>query len=345
MIKSKKLLFAGAVAALIASASFAEEVSFENKLSWGIVDISITDDDTDSDLSAFENEATAEYSSEKLDFGVTLKFNAGKVQNEEEEDDDDIFYFGSDEYIDDAYIEFRPIEMIGISFNRSYSLAGAYLPCLETELDESNIGSNFGVFVRPIEGLVVAGGLDFISYFGSDDEKPLLNFGAEYAFEEMFSVGAAFRNVAAEDDDARTIGVYGSYTGIEGLTLNAGFTKNGNLEDYGVTGDLLNAAVMFEKDALEIFANLVFSVGGDEDLDNEIYAGASVSYSINDALAASVYGGYTDDFDNDDCWAIEINPGVDYTINDNNTVGAGVDVVIMKEAKNINFPVYWKFTF
>ena len=340
MIKSKKILLAGIMTAFVTVTSFAQDVSFENKLKWGVVDITVTDDDTESELATFNNEAKAEYASEKLDFGVTLKFDAGKSAA-----DKDVFEFGSDGYVDDAYIEFRPIDLIGINFHRKYCVAGSYLPCLEKEIEEANIGSDFGAFLRPIDGLIIGGGLDFISKFGSDDEKPILNFGAEYAFQDMITFGASFRNVAAEDEDARTIGVYASYTGIEGLTLNAGFTKNGNLEDYNVTGDLINAAVMFNKDALGIFANLVFSVGGEKDVDKEIYAGANVCYNVTDAFAVSLYGGYSDDFDNDDSWGVEINPAVSYTINDNHNVGAGVFVFLMKDTTNISFPVYWKYTF
>ena len=335
MIKSKKLVIAGALCAFTAALSFAQEVSFENKLSSEIVNINISDDDTETSFAGFENETSAEYSSDNLDFGLTLKFNLAQ-------EEDDSISIGSEDFIDDYFIEFRPIDLLGIGFHRGYSVAGSYLPCLDGEIEAANIGSDFGLFVRPIEGLVISGGVDFISYLGKDDTKPLVNFGAEYTVGEMLAFGAAFRNIASDD---RTIGAYASFTGVEGLTINAGYTYQGAIEDFNISGNLINAAVMFNKDALGIFADAVFAVGGDEDDSNELYTAADVSYQITDAFSAGLYGSFTNDFDNDDSWCIGINPKASYMINEHNTVGGGLYVNIMKEAKNISFPVFWKYVF
>ena len=335
MIKSKKLVITAALCAFTAAFSFAQEVTFENKLSSEIVNINISDDDTETSFAGFENETSAEYSSDNLDFGLTLKFNLAQ-------EEDDSISIGSEDFIDDYFIEFRPIDLLGIGFHKGYSVAGSYLPCLDGEIEAANIGSDFGVFVRPIEGLVIAGGIDFISYLGKDDTKPLVNFGAEYTVGEMLAFGAAFRNIASDD---RTIGAYASFTGVEELTINAGYTYQGAIEDFNISGNLINAAVMFNKDALGILADAVFAVGGDEDDSNELYTAADVSYQITDAFSAGLYGCFTNDFDNDDSWCIGINPKASYMINEHNTVGGGVYVNIMKEAKNISFPVFWKYVF
>ncbi len=335
MIKSKKLVIAGALCAFTAALSFAQEVTFENKLSSEIVNINISDDDTETSFAGFENETSAEYSSDNLDFGLTLKFNIAQ-------EEDDSISIGSEDFIDDYFIEFRPIDLLGIGFHRGYSVAGSYLPCLDGEIEAANIGSDFGLFVRPIEGLVISGGVDFISYLGKDDTKPLVNFGAEYTVGEMLAFGAAFRNIASDD---RTIGAYASFTGVEELTINAGYTYQGAIEDFNISGNLINAAVMFNKDAIGISADAVFAVGGDEDDSNELYTAANVSYQITDAFSAELYGCFTNDFDNDDSWCIGINPKASYMINEHNTVGGGVYVNIMKEAKNISFPVFWKYVF
>ena len=335
MIKSKKLVITAALCAFTAAFSFAQEVTFENKLSSGLVSIDITDDNTESSFAGIKNEAKAEYSSEKLDMGV-------KLITEVTQDSDDSLAIGSDAFVDDYFIEFRPVSLVGIGFHKGYNVAGSFLPCLEKEIDASNFGSDLGVFIYPIEGLVISGGVDFISYFGKDDTKPLVNFGAEYTVGEMLAFGAAFRNIASDD---RTIGAYASFTGVEGLTLNAGFTHNGEIEDFNIAGNLINAAVMFNKDAIGIYVDAVYAVGGDEDDSNELYTAANVSYQITDAFSASLYGCFTNDFDNDDSWCIGINPAVGYTLNEHNSVGGGLYVNIMKEAKNISFPVYWKYVF
>ena len=335
MIKSKKLVTIAAVCALTTAFAFAQEISFENKLSSNVVDITITDAGSETAFSGFENETAVQYSSDQLDMGLTLKFNLSK-------EDDDSISIGSDDYVDDYFIEFRPIELLGIGFHKGYAVAGSYLPYYDGEIDAANIGSDFGLFVRPIEGLVISGGVDFISYLGKDDTKPLVNFGAEYTVGEMLAFGAAFRNIASDD---RTIGAYASFTGVEGLTINAGYTYQGAIEDFNISGNLINAAVMFNKDALEIFADAVFAVGGDEDDSNELYTAADVSYQITDAFSAGLYGSFTNDFDNDDSWCIGINPKASYMINEHNTVGGGLYVNIMKEVKNISFPVFWKYVF
>lgn len=333
MIKSKKLIAAAAVA-LIASLSFAQEVSFSNKLKSNIADITITDDGTSTSLAAFSNKASAEYNSEKLDAGAAINFKVALK--------DDIFAFGSENFIDDAFIEFRPTEILGIGFNRGYYVAGSYLPCLEDDMAESNIGSNFGLFIRPVEGLVIAGGLDFVSYFVNTEEKPLINFGAEYAACEAFTFGAAARNIIA---DSRTLGIYASFKGVEGLTLNAGFTYNGNLKDYRLTGNLINAALMLNKGPFGFYANAVVSLGGDADNDNELYTAATMTYMISNSLIANIYGGFSTDFDNDAARAAEVSSGICAFLNKNNSVKASVFVYLINGMTNISFPFYWKYTF
>ena len=333
MIKSKKLVITAALCAFTAALSFAQEVTFENKLSSEIVNINITEDDTESTFAGFENETSAEYSSDNLDFGLTLKFNLAQ-------EEDDSISIGSEDFIDDYFIEFRPIDLFGIGFHRGYSVAGSYLPCLDAEIEAANIGSDFGLFVRPIEGLVIAGGIDFISYSGRDGEKPLFNAGAEYTFEEMIAFGAAVRNIAS---DERSIGAYASFTSLENFTINAGFTYKGEIEDFNISGNLINAALLYTNDPLSIFVDAVFAVGGDEDEANELYTAANVTYQITEPLSVNLYGYFTTDFDNDDSWCVGVNPSVDYQLTEHNTIGGGVFVNFMKSLKSISFPVYWKY--
>lgn len=333
MIKSKKLVTIAAVCALTTAFSFAQEVVFENKLSSGLANITLTDGNTDTASAGITNEAKAEYSSDNLDIGV-------KLITEVSQDDDKALVVGSDAFIDDYFIEFRPLEFFGVGFHKGYNVAGSYLPCLEKEIDASNFGSDLGIFLRPVEGLVISGGIDIISFIGKDGVKPKVNFGAEYAVGEMITFGAAFRNIASED---RTIGVYASSTLFEGLTLNAGYTYNGEIENFNIAGNLINAAVMFNKGSLGIYADAVFAAGGEKDTSNELYTAANVSYFITDSFFASLYGSFTNDFDNDDSWCVGISPCAGFMINEHNTVGGGVYVNIMKSMQLISFPVYWKF--
>lgn len=335
MIKSKNLVLAAALFAFAATSAFAQEVSFENKLESGIVNISIADGDVSAEFAGLKNTANAEYSSDKLDLGAKLILEA----NTEE---DDSFAFGSEAFVDDYFIEFRPIDLLGIGFHKGYAVAGSFLPCLEKEIDAANIGSDFGVFVRPIEGLTIGAGLDLISYFGREGEKPLINFGAEYALGDKIAFGAALRNIAS---DERSLGAYASFTGVEGLTLNAGFTYNGEIEDVAIAGNFANVAVMFSKNALNISANAVVAFGGEADAENELYVAANENYMINDTLFVNAFEMFTTDFDNDDSWCVGVSPSVGYMFDEHNTVGAGVYVNLMKSFTSVSVPVYWKYNF
>lgn len=335
MIKSKKLVITAALCAFTAAISFAQDVTFENKLSSGIVNINITDDKTDTNFAGIKDEAKAEYSSEQLDLGVKLIIDVNKG-------DDNSLVIGSEGFVDDYFIEFRPIKYLGIGFHKGYSVAGSYLPCLEKEIDASNIGSDFGVFVYPIDGLVISGGVDFISYLFKENTRPLVNFGAEYSFAEKLTFGVAFRNIASEE---RTFGAYASFTGLEGLTLNAGFTYNGSIENYNISGNLINAAVMYNNGKIGIYADAVVAVGGEKDDANELYTAVNACYFITDSFFVGLYGNFTNDFDNEDKWSIGISPSAGYMINQRNTVGASVFVNFMKTMKSISFPVYWKYVF
>ena len=335
MIKSKKMVIVAALCAFTAALSFAQEVTFENKLTSGLVNINISGGNTEASFAGITNEAKAEYSSDKLDMGVTLI-------TEVTQDTDNSLAIGSDAFVDDYFIEFRPVDFFGVGFHRGYNVAGSFLPCLDKEIDASNFGSDLGLFFYPVEGLVISGGLDFISYLGKDGTKPLVNFGAEYAVGEVFAFGAAFHDIV---NDERSIGVYASFTGLEGLVVNAGFTYNGEIEDYNISGNLINAALMFNKGKYGIYADAVFAPGGEKDVANELYTAANVSYQITDSLSASLFASFTNDFDNADAWGVEINPSAGYSFNEHNTVGGGVYFNIMKGSTAISFPVYWKYVF
>ena len=339
MVKSRKIVCAAVLSAFAFAAVSAQEVSFENEVSTDIVNITVTDDDTDSKFAGFENKTTAEYTSEKLDMGLVLKFSLTQ-------EDDDSIRLGSDSYVDDYWVEFRPIEMLGIGFHKGQLLEGAFLPCLDdqqdAEIEAGNLRNDFGVFVRPVEGLVISAGFDFDSFFNKDDTDPLINAGAEYKYEEMFAVGAMFRNIVSDD---RSIGVYASFTGLEGFTVNAGFTHNGTIEDFNVEGDFVNAAVAFENDVLSIGVDAVISTDSDDPDTNNLYTAVLGGYQINDSLTAKLYGCFTTDFDNDDSWAVGIKPYVEYAINEHNTISGGIFINIMKSEKLFAFPVSWVYTY
>lgn len=345
MIKSKKLVLAASLFAF-AAAAFAQEVSFENTVSSDVVNIEINGGEFEGSFAGFENETVVEYSSDKLDLGLDILFGIG---TEKTLNDNGYLYIGQEDFaagysIEDYFIEFRPVELLGIGFHKAYALAGSYLPVEDDNVaDAGNIGSDLGLFIRPIEGLVIAAGLDFTSLFGGDDDwaNPYLNAGAEYEIADLLLIGASFRNII---NDGRSIGAYVSFIGVEGLTINGGFTYNGSIAD--VAGNLASVGAAFEKDAISIGADAVIALGGDEDEDFDLYLGASFGYQISDPFAVSVAATFKSDFDADeDGWELGISPALTFTLNDNNEVGAGADITIAGDSTSLAFPVYWTYSF
>ena len=345
MIKSKKMVLVASIFAF-ATAAFAQEVTFENTLSSDVVNIGSNGDEFEGSFAGFENETVVEYTSDKLDFSLDVLFGIGTAKTL---NDKGYLYIGHEDFaagysIEDYYVEYRPLDLLGIGIHKAYALAGSYLPVEDDNVaDAGNIGSDLGVFIRPIEGLVIAAGLDFTSLFGGDDNfaNPLINAGAEYEIADLLLIGASLRNIINDD---RSLGAYISFVGVEGLTINGGFTYNGSIAD--VTGNLASAGVTFEKDAISIGADLAFALAGDEDEDFDLYLGASFGYQISDPFAVSVAATFKSDFDADeDGWELGISPALTFTLNDNNEVGAGADITIAGDSTSLAFPVYWTYSF
>jgi len=348
MIKFKKTILVAALLSFSAAA-FAQEASFENTVSSDIVEITIADDETESGFAGIENNTVVEFTSDKLDFGLDISFflTTGEVVTGINKTSAYMAigqdYATAGYSINDYFIEFRPVDILGIGFHQGYSIAGSYLPVEDGSLDAGNIGSDFGVFVRPIEGLVIGAGLDFTSLFGGYDEwdSPYLNFGAEYAIADTVSFGAAFRDIV---NDSRSIGVYVSFFALDGLTINGGFTLNGEFAD--VSGNLVTAGVSFEKDAMTIAGDLVLALGGDEDEAFDFYAGAAFGYQISDPFSVSIAASFKSDFDaEEDGWELGVNPSVAYAINDNHEVGAGLSLTFAGSETGVAIPVYWTYSF
>lgn len=344
MIKSKKLVLIASVLAL-ATAAFAQEVSFENKLSSDILGIKIGNEGTSTEFAGIKNKTKFEYSSDKLDSGLEMTFWAfsGKDDNQKS-------YFalatqngvlGSEGWsVDDYWAEYRPVEILGIGLHRSYLVSGSYFPVEDKEIDAGNIGSDLGLFIRPIENLTIAGGLNFASVFSGATEVynlPLVNFGLEYVVADVIGFGAAARNFLNKE---RSFGVYASFIGVEGLTVNAGFSYNAEFAD--VKGNLISAALMFEKDAFGFNLDAVYGVSGVEDDGLKLYTGVELTYQISDPFGIGIVGTYKSDLAKQN--TIAANPYVKYAINENHEVSVGVNVEF-SESTTITIPVYWKFSF
>lgn len=366
MIKSK--VVAAVALSLACGFAFAEtEVSFSNKVSSDIVNIvKEGDEDTDSDFAGIKNKSVFEYSSEKLDAMIELVFWSNKVAAPS--DGEDAFALGvTDEDssgpgydFGDTYIEVRPLDILGFEFHEKMWAAGSYFPIWDDNVSTGNIGSDLGAIVRPMEGLVIGAGLDFTSVFGHDDYKPVVNFGAEYT-TDAFALAATVRNVAdnsaseVNEADGFGFGVYGSLLKIEGLVLNAGFGYNTSVEPdvvkaggSVVAGNLFTAAATYEKDAFHAALDFATNFTDSKDNEYDFYIAATAGYNVIESLSLDCAFATALDAESDSDKKVDarfhVNPAVTYTLG-NHELSAGVNVFFGEDYTNVNFPVYWKYSF
>ena len=377
-----KINFKGAVAfaaaALLSVSAFAQSVEFTNELSSDVATIrkgkvyNGGEDETTKDFAGLEENVVATFTSEKVDAELDVTFIL-------DDWNDKNFGFAWDDV--SWFVEYRPVEKIALGFHEDVWLEGSYLPIYDDNVALGNLGSEgFTVAATPIEGLKIAvtvpfgEGDDGVNYFTrkyEDDETVKLNigFGAEYAFEEMFTVGAAVSNVA--DSDNRGFGVYAMLKPLaeQDFVIRVGYSYSkaeGEIteddevvgkyyenkiddlsisEDFGVFGkSLFNVSVEYSLDALSFSAETLFNTD-DKSSDYDMYFAACVGYELSESLSADVTGKFL--FDNSSNGAesvIGVNPNVAYTFG-NHTFSAGLNYETCDGDSFISIPLSWGYSF
>lgn len=377
-----KINFKGAVAfaaaALLSVSAFAQSVEFTNELSSDVATIrkgkvyNDGEDETTKDFAGLEENVVATFTSEKVDAELDVTFIL-------DDWNDKNFGFAWDDV--SWFVEYRPVEKIALGFHEDVWLEGSYLPIYDDNVALGNLGSEgFTVAATPIEGLKIAvtvpfgEGDDGVNYFtrkDEDDETVKLNigFGAEYAFEEMFTVGAAVSNVA--DSDNRGFGVYAMLKPLaeQDFVIRAGYSYSkaeGEIteddevvgkyyenkiddlsisEDFGVFGkSLFNVSVEYSLDALSFSAETLFNTD-DKNSDYDMYFAACVGYELSESLSADVTGKFL--FDNSSNGAepvIGVNPNVAYTFG-SHTFYAGLNYETCDGDSFISIPLSWSYSF
>ena len=377
-----KINFKGAVAfaaaALLSVSAFAQSVEFTNELSSDVATIrkgkvyNGGEDETTKDFAGLEENVVATFTSEKVDAELDVTFIL-------DDWNDKNFGFAWDDV--SWFVEYRPVEKIALGFHEDVWLEGSYLPIYDDNVALGNLGSEgFTVAATPIEGLKIAvtvpfgEGDDGVNYFtrkDEDDETVKLNigFGAEYAFEEMFTVGAAVSNVA--DSDNRGFGVYAMLKPLaeQDFVIRVGYSYSkaeGEIteddevvgkyyenkiddlsisEDFGVFGkSLFNVSVEYSLDALSFSAETLFNTD-DKNSDYDMYFAACVGYELSESLSADVTGKFL--FDNSSNGAepvIGVNPNVAYTFG-SHTFSAGLNYETCDGDSFISIPLSWGYSF
>ena len=352
MIKSKKI-FLVLTSLAIAFSAFASDVTFSNKVYSDVVELGISEDGVSSDFAGIKNITAATLSTPKLDMGLKMNFWAYNGEDEVAGKEYPYFALGQKENlksagwaVTDYWTEVRPIDVLGIGFHRAYMVAGSYLPVEDDEISTGNIGSDLGVFIRPVENLTIGSGLDFVSVFGGYKDAhayPLMNVGIEYLQKDSFGFGISFRNFI---NGSRSIGAYFSFMGVKGLVINAGFTYNGQFA--GVSGDLLSAGVMFENDSFGINGDLVIDIDDGKNDGYDLYSGVEFTYNITKPLVLGAVGTLKADFNYDKSAYVGLHPVVGtnayvkYLVNKHHVLSAGVNIEFA-DATTITLPVYWLY--
>ncbi|MBR1537688.1 MAG: hypothetical protein IJ630_12225 [Treponema sp.] len=375
----KKIIASLVAIAIASSVAFAEvKFSFYNKLYEDdpIAYHSDADDETVTDFPAIKERMYFEVLTDRVDAMVkaTVALN-----------DYDEKHFGLQGSLDDWYIEFRPIEILTLGMHTGIFSDGSYLPIYDDNLYAGNIGSEgFTVTLRPAkdQDLRIALTAPF-SFDGSDDAKDVnwlngnkddgedeefnIGIGAIYG-QDLFQIGLSLQDVI--DSDERQFGAYINLPTLfgvsESLTLGAGFahtwadyaTAFNDLTAFGGIGyeNLLNAYATFDLDKVSFAAELLYNLGGNDDvfLDDDgetfigfdLYSALSVSFGLSDALTATATGKILVDMTSngaENAYAAAF--ALDYDINDNNTVGVEFDFDTCDSDWAIAVPLYWKYHF
>jgi len=321
-----KKMVLGAVAALtLAGAAFAGEVTveFENKISSDVVTIK----DGNSEFAGIKEQVTAELSTEKVDVGVSLITYFNKDDNDN---------FGLTEYeFDKAYVELKPVDWLGITFNRKVFTEGSYLTIWDDNIANGDIGSNLGLFVRPVENLTIGAGVNVPSVFANEAENKFdFTAGVDYT-TDVFSVGVTLRNPV----NNLGFGIFGSYKGVEGLTVNVGFAYNDEFAEH--KGNLITLGAVYEFSIFALALDHVTTLGKEN---SYMYSALCLETAVTENWIIETQ--LTTNLNLSDSKAAEFIPelGAAY-VNGNHKIRAGVAVTIADETAAVSFPVYYKYSF
>jgi len=319
----KKIVLSVVAALAFGGIAFSQEanVSFENKISSDVVNIS----EGKTEFAGIKEQVTAEIETERVDTGVSFITSLEKDNNDN---------FGLTDYeLDKAYVEFRPIDILSLDFNRKVFTEGSYLPIADDNVGNGNLTSDFSVVLRPIENLSVAAGIRLPSVFADADNKIDLDAGVDYK-NDLFSVGATIRSPV----NNLGFGVFGSLKLIENLAVNLGFAYNDDFCD--VAGNLITLGATYEIGIFAIGFDFVTNFGKDG---NDLYTALCVEAGVTDSLIVEAQATLNMDFEDTSATETIAELGTAY-VTGNHKLRAGVAVDIT-DTVGFSFPVYYKYSF
>lgn len=321
---------------------------------------------TETTFAGFANETIAEVHTDRVSAGLEIHsfINSDKYRNS---DNDEKSYLEFSGYtVKDYWIEFSPVKILTLGFHDTINALGSYLPIWDDNLASGNLGSDFVFVLKPVDGLKIAGGIDFISTIGvinlaSGETVPSTlktNLGVEYvADNELWSIGFTARNIF---DDGRSFGLYGSFSGLDNWTFMGGFAINdaGVEGPLGATvgGNILSGAIIYEHKRFDLSAELVTNFGNKNVDAFDFYTAADFTYYFSKNFQASITGKYVGDIvvpDNsseDTTNFFGVHPYVTYKYRRHTfEAGANIDFRTNPKANDdvavLTLPVSWKYEY
>lgn len=356
-----------AIAMLGASAVWAQEFefSFANELSSDIATIDkIWDDETN--FAGISENASVEFSSEKIDAYLEVEFALGTGKGNDTSETDHLNLAWTDL---DYWLRFRPLNMLTLAFHDDLWMDGSYLPLWDDNAPAGGLGSSgFTLMVEPLEGLRVAatvpmdnlddGLANFLNGKEADGESKPFDFGlgAEYAFGDLFSVGAKVGDII--DSDEIYFGVFASVRPFKSddLIIRAGYGHyegGGELEELDYSENIslagkniFNASVEWLVNDFAVAAEIV----GDTDIDDDdstydLYISAKVAYTFSEHFVAGLGGQCFLDFGETEAkpvFGVEPSFGCAFG---NHEFSLAADFAFCDGNLFVKFPVSWVYSF
>ena len=372
MLKSKKVIALLSALSLSGFAFADAELSFKNEVSSDIVNIVSEKDSegkvsTKTEFAGIKNKTVVDFSSEKVDAGIDIRFflnNKDSVRPSNGENYTYTFIGGNaysvnmengeitpSFYIKDYYIEYRPVEILTIGFHDTINTEASYLPIWDDNASTGNFGSDFTVCLRPVNGLRIATGFDFMSYFGMDADETdvngqngfIWNSGIDYTIEDLFSIGFTARNVLSKD---RAFGFYSSLSAVEGLNLGLGFGINeSGIGEYELSGNILMLGASYENEDAAMNFALDFATNfGNDQSEKDLYLAASWGWDFADdwALNTEVITGWN--LNEADSGEYILHPFATWS-HEIHSIEAGLQVQFNENSSTVCFPVKYTIEF
>lgn len=325
----KKILLTLAASLLVAFGSFADEYSFSNEISSGIVNVLIDGSTTDVEFAGIENRTKAEFITDKFDVGI----------------DASIFLASSplgltDFELNDWYMEVRPVKRITIGFHDVIETAGSKFLATEEYFANGNLGSDLVLVLRPIDGLRICGGLDVLSVFEDNSTygNPDMNFGIDYTYGKLFAVGATVRDVA----NNLGAGMFVSVNPAKNLTVNLAYSYNDLVYFHSMPTDVQNNIMGSVK-----YIYNDFTVANDQyvgiESGNVIYlTNLLLGYDFTDIISGELAFNFGVANSN---ILFAVNPSMSFT-KENHEFSLGLDYIYYPSGDmKLSFPISYKYSF